>query len=134
MPTPDDERFELYLKQFRPLAPETLAMEGRGRTTRRSFKLWAGVAAAAAILVVAGALSLLIRSQRTDVDGITKNVAGEHLVTAQPLTIRSANALLARAPSFKAVVDDMAFHPQVAPLSKDQRSAVAVLSKERIKL
>jgi len=52
----------------------------------------------------------------------------------QPLTMRSANALVAKAPSFKAMVDDMAFRSQNIPLPKGKRSAVAVLGKEKIKL
>jgi hypothetical protein len=48
--------------------------------------------------------------------------------------MRSANALMAKAPSFKAMVDDMAFRSQTIPLPKGKRSAVAVLAKEKIKL
>jgi hypothetical protein len=52
----------------------------------------------------------------------------------QPLTMRSANALMAKAPSLKALVDDMAFHSQSIPLPTGKRSAVAVLGEEKIKL
>jgi hypothetical protein len=48
--------------------------------------------------------------------------------------MRSANALLAAAPSFKTAVDAMAFHSQTIPLPEGKRSAVSVLSKEKIKL
>jgi hypothetical protein len=38
------------------------------------------------------------------------------------------------APSFEAMVDEMAFRSQNIPLPKGKRSAVAVLGKEKIKL
>jgi len=52
----------------------------------------------------------------------------------QPLTMRSANALIIKAPSFKALVDGMAFDSQTIPVPKGKLSAVAVLGKEKIKL
>jgi hypothetical protein len=48
--------------------------------------------------------------------------------------MRDANSLLASAPSYKAVLDEMAFHPRGSTVPKDKQSAVAVLSKEKIKL
>lgn len=134
MQIPDDERFEVYLKRFRPLAPEPLQIERHGRATRRSFVLAAWAAAAAATLIVA-VLALHSRTGRTDsTQAIESAVGTEQLVNAQPLTMRSANALLARAPSFKAAVDEIALPPQATPLSKDKHSALAVLSKEKTKL
>jgi hypothetical protein len=41
---------------------------------------------------------------------------------------------MATTPSFKAMVDDMAFRLQTVPLPKGKRSAIAVLGKENIKL
>jgi hypothetical protein len=52
----------------------------------------------------------------------------------EPLTMRSANAWLATAPSFKAAVDDLAFRSQTSPLPQGTQSAVAVLSKEKSRL
>lgn len=135
MPTPDfdDERFGVYLKQFRPLAPEPLPIEKPGRAARRRFVLVAGFAAAA-ILVIA-VLALHSRTGRPDSTIATEStLSPEHLVNTQPLTIRSANALLATAPSFKAAVDKMAFKSQVIPLPKGKHSALDVLSKEKTKL
>jgi hypothetical protein len=48
--------------------------------------------------------------------------------------MRSANALIVKAPSFKALVDGMAFRSQTIPVPKGKLSAVAVLVKEKIKL
>ncbi len=86
-----------------------------------------------------GALGLNIgtnrHTNRAPVIETTGNVANtERLQDSQPLTMRSANALMAKAPSFKAMVDDMAFRSQTIPLPKGKRSAVAVLSEEKIKL
>ena len=139
MPTPDldderDERFEVNLRRFRPLAPERLQIERHARATRRSFVLAAWAASAAAILVVA-VLGLQPRTGQTHSAPAVEGAVGtEQLVNTQPLTIRSANALLATAPSFKAAVDEMAVQPSATPLSKDQRSALDVLSKEKTKL
>src|SRR6266436_3183 len=128
VPTFDDERFEAYLKQFRPCVPEPLpAVEPRHRA-RRVFILGAWATAAVAILVL-GALTPHIHTNR-----IRGAETPEHLQDSQPLTMRSANALMAKAPSFKTMVDDMAFRSQTVPLPKGKRSAVAVLGKEKIKL
>jgi hypothetical protein len=138
VPILDDERFEAYLKQFRPLVPAPLPTVEPSHRTRRMFILGAWAAAAVAILVLAlvmGALTLHIRTNRVRVEETAGNVGNtEHLQDNQPLTMRSANALMAKALSFKAMVDDMAFRSQTIPLPKGKRSAVAVLAKEKIKL
>lgn len=132
MPIPDDERLEAYLKQFRPLVPEPLpALESRHRVRGR-FVLWAGVAAAVAILV--GAATLHIHRERSSVVETASSSVPNGLTDSQPLTMRSANALMVKAPSFKALVDDMAFRSTTIPLPKGKLSAVAVLSKEKSKL
>ena len=131
MPTLGDERFEVYLKQFRPLVPEPLPTVGLGHQARRTFVLWAWITAAAAILVIGG-LTLHIRSNRARI--IERVGNSERFMDDRPLTIRTANVLLAKAPSFKAMVDDMAFRSQTIPVPKGKRSAIAVLGKEKIKL
>jgi len=135
VPTLDDERFEVYLKQFRPVVPEPLPTVEPGHRTRRTFVLGAWAVAAAAILVI-GALTLHIRTNGHTHRALVAETAGnpERLQDSRPLTMRSANALMARAPSFKSMVDDMAFRSQTVPLPKGKRSAVAALSKEKIKL
>ena len=134
MPTPEDERFERYLKQFRPLAPETLQIEKHERATRLPFVFakWTTVAAA---MLIAAVLTNQSRLKPTHSPSGTGSPATVELLTSsQPLTIGSANALLARAPSVKAAVDQVAFQSQATPLSKGTQSALAVLSKENIKL
>jgi hypothetical protein len=134
VPTLDDEQFKAYLKQFRPLVPDPLPAAGSRHRVRRTFVLGAWAATAAAILVLV-ALTLHHLTNRAPVAETVGNVGNpEHLQASQPLTMRSANALMARALSFKAMVDDMAFRSQTAPLPKDKRSAIAVLGKEKIKL
>ena len=133
MPTPDDERFEIYLKQFRPLVPDPMPTEGHGQVSRRSFPLRAWIAVVAAILIV-GAISLQIRSNRVAGPSTASGAESLKVAPLQPLTMRSANALLATAPSFKAVVDDLAFRSESLSLPKGKQSALAVLGKEKIKL
>lgn len=133
MPIPDDERFELHLKQFRPLAPEPLPASGSRGPSRRRLALW--VAAAAAVVILAGAAVRRIHTERVRVAGTANPpAAADRSMDGQPLTMRSANALIATAPSFKALADDLAFRSQTAPIPKGKRSAVDVLSKEKIKL
>jgi hypothetical protein len=132
--TPDDEQFEVYLKRFHPIAPEPVRPLGVGHASRRSFSLWAWPAAVAAILVI-GVFLFQIRSSRVVVPNTVRDVAlAERHAPSEPLTMRSANAWLATAPSFKAAVDDLAFGPQTRPLPQGKQSAVAVLSKEKLRL
>jgi hypothetical protein len=78
---------------------------------------------------------LHIRSHRVVVPNTARDVAfAERHAPSEPLTMRSANAWLATAPSFKAAVDDLAFRSQTSPLPQGKQSAVAVLSKEKIRL
>lgn len=136
MPSPDDERFEAYLKQFRPLSPEPLPAEELARSSRRAFIFGGGVAVAAVVLtVVLGMIAL--RSRPRQITGASTSGSEPptaHLVATQPFTLRSANALLAAAPSFKAAVDDLAFHSQTITLPNGKQSTVAVLSEEKTKL
>lgn len=133
MPIPDEERFEAYLKQFRPLVPEPLPTSRSRHRARGRFVLWAGAAAGVAILV--GAAALHIHMQRVRVAETTSSPATTDPFTdRQPLTMRSANALIVKSPSFKALVDGMAFRSQTIPVPKGKLSAVAVLGKEKIKL
>jgi hypothetical protein len=129
-----DARFEAYLKQFRPLAPAPVPVRRHGRAPRRSFVLAAWAAAAAAILLAA----LIVFHSHSAGPQVTRPIESlastEQLVNTPSLTIRSANALLTTAPSFKAAVDGMAFSSKATLLPKDKHSALAELSKERIKL
>jgi len=132
--TPDDEQFEAYLKRFHPIAPEPVPTLSVGHSSRRSPPLGIWLATVAAILVI-GAIILHVRSSRIVVSNTASDAAvAERHAPSEPLTMRSANAWLATAPSFKAAVDDLAFRSQTGPIPQGKQSAVAVLSKEKIRL
>jgi hypothetical protein len=132
--TPDDEQFEAHLKRFHPIAPEPVPTLSVSHSSRRSLPLGTWLAAVAAILII-GAVILHIRSNRVVVSNTAGDAAiAERHAPSEPLTMRSANAWLATAPSFKAAVDDLAFRSQPSPLPQGKQSAVAVLSKEKIRL
>jgi hypothetical protein len=132
--TPEDEQLEAYLKRFHPIAPEPVPTLSVGHSSRRSPLLGIGLAAVAAILVI-GVVILHVRSGRIVVSNTASDAAvSERHAPSEPLTMRSANAWLATAPSFKAAVDNLAFRSQTTPLPQGKQSAVAVLSKEKIRL
>ena len=135
MQTPDDEQFELYLKQFDPIAPEPIPMLRFDVASRRPFGLGAGLAFAA-ILIVGIILVWQVRnSSRVVVSSTVRDaVSAERHAPLEPLTMRSASAWLTAAPSFKTAIDDLAFRSRSNPMPQDNQSAVAVLSKEKIKL
>jgi hypothetical protein len=62
--TPDNERYEAYLKRFRPIAPEPVPTLSLGHSSRRSLSLGTRLAAVAAILVIGAAVISQIRSNR----------------------------------------------------------------------
>jgi hypothetical protein len=132
VPTPDEKEFEVYLKRFRPVAPEPLQIKTHSKVTRRSFASLAWFAAA--LVLVGAALTMHFRIGRTHPTQATEiGVSAERLVSTQPLTVGAASALLSSSSSFKAVVDEMASrHGNLIP--KGDRSALAVLSEEKTKL
>jgi hypothetical protein len=129
---PIDQKFEAHLKEFHPLAPQPLPVESRVRSPRRWLVLAAWAAATAAVVAVA----VLARQSRPGriAPPVESFAIADHLVKPQSLTLRSANALLATAPSFKDAIDGMAFPTKPAPLPADRHSALVELSKEKIKL
>jgi hypothetical protein len=131
VPNLDDERFEKYLKQFRPLAPDCLPAEIRRAPRRHSaLAIWAVGATAIGIIGVA---SLWIVDHR--ITHQSNHSALVKLPTRTPsLTMRAANDLLVKAPSYKAVMNELAFPPKSSTTSNDKRSVLAVLSEEKIKL
>lgn len=133
MQTPDDEQFEAYLKRFRPIAPEPVLALNSGHRSR-GLSLRTQLAAVAALLVI-GAVILLISRGRVVAPNNGSNVAfAEKHAPPEPLTMRTANAWLATAPSLKTAIDDLAFRSRPGPLPQGQNSAVTVLGKEKIKL
>jgi len=74
------------------------------------------LAVAAAVLVVA---AVILRSRLGPIQSSQREsgfAAIEQLANVQPLTIHSANAMLARAPSAKAAIDSLAFQSQKTPI------------------
>ena len=132
MPTPDDEQFEAYLKQFRPTAPAAL-LATIPMYKRKLWRLSALIATAAVIIILA---IIVTRSQHEQIvtNVPVKSEGPTHIAADAPLTMRDANKLLADAPSFKSAVDDLAFKAERTPLAKNEQSAVHVLGKEKIKL
>lgn len=128
-----DQQFEVYLRRFHPIAPEPVSTIRFGHASRRSVSVWVWVAAVAAIVVI-GTVMLHVRSNRVVVRNPAHDVpSAERRAPAEPLTMRSANAWLSSAPSFKTAVNELAFS-QNRPLPQGKQSAVAVLSKEKIRL
>ena len=132
MPDPDDERFETYLKQFRPLLPDALPVNEIRQAPPGHIVLTVWAVGGIVAMVILGVTSLRILNHR--VTGESKHSASVELLAPTPLTIRGANGLLATAPSYKAVMNELAFPPKTSTVPKDKQSALAVLGKEKIKL
>ncbi len=135
MPTVDEEQFERYLKQFRPLATGVLPPNTPERVSWRP-SIFAVCAGAGASVIIAAAIALHFqaptasRSSANHVIVVEKAVAWE----PEPLTVRSANALLTEFSSVKAALDEAAFHSQPTQIRKGERSVIEVLSKEKTRL
>ena len=136
MPNLDDDRFEIYLKKFRPLPPALLSVpapaESRAQGKHRSTKVLWTLAAAAAIVV---ALFLLrLPPKQTEVPAKTANLSGPaQLAPSQPLTLRAANQLLVNSASFEAALDSLEAESAATAIPKGKESALAVLSEENTK-
>lgn len=131
---PDDERFELYLKQFRPLMPDALPVNESRPVPRRHLVLAIGLVGAVALVIIGiGITSLRILNHPRVVDS-NRSGSLQWLGPTPPLTMHDANALLAKAPSYKALMNELALRPSSSTPSKKKQSAFAVLAKEKIKL
>jgi hypothetical protein len=126
----DNEHFENYLKQFRPLVDD-LPVEIRPAPRRHlALAIWAVGAVA---MVIIGVASLRIFHHRV-FNQSNHSISVKLPAPAPSLTMRHANNLLAAAPSYKAVMNELAFPSKGSSVSKNEQSALAVLSKEKIKL
>lgn len=132
MPDSDDERFETYLKQFRPLLPDALPAKGIGPDRRRRLVFTICAVGSVIAMVILGVATLRVRNQR--ITGESDQSVTVNGVEPTPLTMRSANALLANAPSYKAAMNELAFPVESSTIPKDKQSALAVLGKEKINL
>jgi hypothetical protein len=125
----DDEQFEARLKEFRPLAAEPLPVEQASRARRRKFVL----AACAAAIVLAVVAAVTIQQQKKQSRALQPTVNVAATAGGRTLTIRRANELLARAPSVKSALDDLAFQHRARQLPSGTQSALAVLGVEDLK-
>jgi hypothetical protein len=131
VPDLDDERFENYLKQFRPLPPGGLPAEIRP-APRRNLVLAAWAVGAVAMVIFGVAILRILEHRVPDQPNHTASV--KLSAATSSLTMRHANHLLATAPSYKAVMNELAFPPKSSTISNDKQSALAVLSEEKTKL
>jgi hypothetical protein len=131
---PDDEKFEIYLRRFDPMAPEPIPAIGFSHPSRRSFRLGAWLAACAAIVLVVGAAILHRGAQTVGTKPHGAMTSVENRELQERLTLRRANILLTTAPSFKAAIDGLAFRSESESIPIPRQSAIAVLSQEKIKL
>jgi hypothetical protein len=133
MPISDDEKFEGYLKEFRPLAAEPLQTEQHRVAAPRPVMVAAWTSACAAVLV----LTFLLLSQRAkppqSTDGNRGHSGAQPLTNHEQLTLGRANSLLAHAESYKSAVDRISSRSQDAR-QEGKTSAFAVLGKENNKL
>ena len=135
MPIPDDERFERYLREFKPVAADPLLLERRKPLIWRSWVF--AFSATALIALVALLFMARLRRQPAGAPSARRTAqpaALHELANSQPLTLQRANDLLTHASSFKAALDGVAFHRQRTNLPQGSESALANLSKEDIKL
>lgn len=128
MPILDDEQFENYLKEFRPVASEPLSLqiEKQLSRARRPFVLAAWAAACAA--------SVLLAFLWWPRPKPAQPMSVPQVAASQSLTIGRANSLLTHAPSLKEAFDELSFQPKPASQPEGKQSALAVLGKENIKL
>src|SRR6516225_9351710 len=91
VPTADDERFETYLKQFRPLVPDALPINNREHAFPRYgvIAIWG-----AAAVIILGTVSFRIVHSRGSAGARNPELVGVNM-PMHPLTMRDANALLA---------------------------------------
>jgi hypothetical protein len=125
MPNLDDEKFEAHLASFRPLPPEPVPSFAQQQSPVRSFFLWRLGATAAVILALAVGFFPRRPSPRLAAPSALQNSA--------PRTIRNTATLLAQSPSFDEFVNQVPMSSAASPIASNQ-SAIAVLSKEKIKL
>lgn len=130
-PRNDDERFESFLRQFRPRAPRLLRMEERPARRERAL---GPLVFAAALLLVVGIFLIGSRHLQRPAPNRVQNVGGMNAVPdLQPLTLGRANALLMEAPSISAAVDSLAVESGTTQLPKGTHSALATLGEKNFK-
>jgi hypothetical protein len=129
----DEKKFEDYLKQFRPVLPEPIPTPYTA-DVRRTGRRNAGWVAVAAAVLLTGIVGLHYRTPVWVRSRSSTVTSSPSKTPAEPLTIRSAKVWLRAAPSFNEAVDQLAFRPGINSVQEGKQSAVAILSKEKIKL
>ena len=126
---PDDDQFERYLRQFRPIAAEPLPVP-----SRQPVRFWRWALAATAALALIIAVVMATRFHRKPAGPVLgeRPPAVEQLTSAQPLTLRRANDLLGHAPSFEAAMDGLVFQSEPIQLPPGSESALETLGKENL--
>jgi hypothetical protein len=125
MPNLDDDQFEAHLATFCPLQPAAFPALQLEPRPPRSFFLWR--AAATAIVILALTVGFFPRKP------LTRVLLAPAPQVSEPRTIRNTASLLAHSPSFEKFVSEVPMRPATSPIASNE-SAIAVLSKEKIKL
>jgi len=112
--------------------PDPLPVKESGPAPRRHFAFAISVVGAVAMVILSLA-GLRITNHHMVVDS-NRSDSVQPLRAMPPLTMRDANALLATAPSYKALMNELALRPNNATVSRNKQSAFAVLDKEKTKL
>jgi len=123
---PDDDQFERYLQQFRPIVAEPLPLP-----SRRPVRLWQWSLAAAAALAIVMIAAVAVRVHRHPTPAPARSSA--QLTRTQPLTLGRADDLLAHAPSYDSAIDGLAFQCERIQVPPGSESALETLSKENLK-
>lgn len=122
----EDDRFESYLRNFRPLPPSPRPRR-RARGDVRRFVI--SLSAAAGILIAA-LLGFHFRARHRQLSRTSEAVLkANSMPIAGPLTTEGANAALLRNSSVKAALDQMAFSLRSNPPSGGQVSALELLGE-----
>jgi hypothetical protein len=134
MPVPDNEQFERYLREFRPVIPDALCLEGHVRN-KKPYHFLASTAAAAAVFIV---LIVFIWSH-AETNHSAKVIqdpieANKPVDATRPFSLGDANTLLAGTPSFKEAIEALTWQAKPSNVSSGARSVLDVLSKEDAKL
>lgn len=128
----NDERFELYLKEFRPLPPAPLPLDVPVQTARKprhlGITVW-GLSLAAILIFV---VFLFRPPVHHPMKSGGKSTVPREPYSTQPLTLRAANDLLLSSPSFKAAFDSLESNSGAPPIPKGKESALAVLRQENL--
>ena len=130
----EDDEFREYLRQFRPLDAAPLQVRDGTRVVTRPFRLPVRFATAAACLMAILFSLFILRRQPSSSHTAIGQGTTRALDESAPLTLGSANALLARSTSAKSTLDQMAFGPRSVRIPEGQQSTLAVLNKEKTKL